>query len=650
MSRGALLAISLASAAAPGAVHAASAPFDSVVVIGDSLSDSGNLSIALGQAQITRYTTNPGLVTMENVAAHYGLALTPSLAGGTDFAFGGAGVIQNAPGADVVPTLKDQTDAYLAAHPSADPKALYTVFGGNNDLFYHITAAGAGQIADQLVAQATAGLSPTDAAALAAQIRSQIAGIAGVASVETSAQAMQGALASAQAELGIIGRLQAAGATRVLVINVPDLGLTPSSIAAGGAIQATSTQLAAAYDATLNAGLAGRKGVVPVNTFALLREVVADPARYGFVNATTPACTSDSSFSCTPATLVSPDAASTYVFADGVHPTTATHMAFAQAIVSELTAPGQISLLSAAPLAFARDQRAAVEGELAAEMRREAGDGVRLYVVGRAGRRHLDGDLETPKARSDDQSVTFGALAHHGAFSAGAAVTTSQNVTHPGDGVGAFKPQGVLGTVYGQYRWSSGGWAAAEAEVGSLDFNDIQRTFMIGAARRDELSTGKGSVYGVAAQGGRWFSAPGGRYGPFAALSFDQARVNDIRELGDDATAMWFGSQRREAFVAKLGWKMEADWAWGRTAVQPSLSVAYGHDFKADRSSVSAGLVTMNGEFDMPGYAAEKDWGEVVARLGADLGGGLRAQAEFEGRYGGRSHDNLGSVGVSYSF
>jgi outer membrane lipase/esterase len=84
--------------------------------------------------------------------------------------------------------------------------------------------------------------------------------------------------------------------------------------------------------------------------------------------------------------------------------------------------------------------------------------------------------------------------------------------------------------------------------------------------------------------------------------------------------------------------------------VQPSLTVAYGHDFKADRGAVTAGLVTLNGEFDMPGYAAEKDWGEVVARLGAELGGGFRTQVEYEGRYGDRSHDNLASIGVSYSF
>jgi len=650
MARNALFAIGLAMALAPAAA-AAPRPFDNVVVFGDSLSDNGNLSIALGAPQVMRFTTNPGKVALEDVAAHYGLALVPSLAGGSNFAYGGAGVLQNSP--DAPPqtvTISSQANSYLPAHSALDGRTLYSVFGGDNDLFYHISAAGAGMIADQLIAQSTAGLSPSAAAALAAQIRNQIAAIAGVASVETQDQALQGAVASAQAELSIINRLQAAGATRVLVINVPDLGLTPGSMSAGPQVQAVSTMLSAAYDAQLNAGLAGRKGVVAVNTFQLLREVAADPARYGFVNATTPACTTDSSFTCTPATLVAPDAGSNYIFADDVHPTSATHMAFAQAIISELAAPGQMSLLSAAPLAFARDQRAAIGGELDAEMRPGAPDGVRLFVVGRAGRRHLDGDLVAPKSRSDDQSATFGLMARHADLSLGAAVTSSRSVIRLSGDAGQFKPQGVLGELFGQYRWPHGGWLSAGADIGAVNLDDIQRTFMLAAARRFELSTGKADIYGLAAEGGRWFSAAGGRFGPFAALSYDHARVNDVVEQGADATAMWFAAQSREALVAKLGWKMEADWRWGRTAVQPSLTAAYAHDFKADRGSVTAGLVALNGEFDMPGYAAEKDWGEVVARLGAELGAGFRVQVEYAGRYGDRAHDNLGSIGVTYSF
>jgi outer membrane lipase/esterase len=85
------------------------------------------------------------------------------------------------------------------------------------------------------------------------------------------------------------------------------------------------------YNATLNAALDALGGnVIRVNAFALFDEIMADPARYGFANWTSPACTSVVAGRvyapfCTPQTLATPEAPETYVFAEGSHPTTATH-------------------------------------------------------------------------------------------------------------------------------------------------------------------------------------------------------------------------------------------------------------------------------------------------------------------------------------
>ena len=80
---------------------AAKSQFDSVVVFGDSLSDAGNISLATNPALQPpwEFTTNPGAVTVQNVASHYGYNLSASLAGGSDYAWGGAGVLTNSPGA-----------------------------------------------------------------------------------------------------------------------------------------------------------------------------------------------------------------------------------------------------------------------------------------------------------------------------------------------------------------------------------------------------------------------------------------------------------------------------------------------------------------------------------------------------------------------
>ena len=133
-----VLALSATAAAAQDG------PFSSVVVFGDSLSDNGNLSISLGLPRL-RFTTNPGLVTTEVVAQRYGVTLQPSLSGGSNFAFGGAGIVHDWPTSLTVPTIPAQVNGYLAARPQADPNALYSIFGGNNDVFFHSNAIGSGR-------------------------------------------------------------------------------------------------------------------------------------------------------------------------------------------------------------------------------------------------------------------------------------------------------------------------------------------------------------------------------------------------------------------------------------------------------------------------------------------------------------------------
>jgi outer membrane lipase/esterase len=141
---------------------AASSQFSNVIVFGDSLSDAGNISLATNPAiqPPLEFTTNPGAVTVQNVAGHYGYNLSASLAGGSDYAWGGAGVLTNSPGTpSAVPTISTQVDAYLAGG-KVDSKALYSIWGGANDIFYAATAAGAGATAQQLIQQNVAAATP----------------------------------------------------------------------------------------------------------------------------------------------------------------------------------------------------------------------------------------------------------------------------------------------------------------------------------------------------------------------------------------------------------------------------------------------------------------------------------------------------------
>ncbi|MGN6122846.1 MAG: SGNH/GDSL hydrolase family protein, partial [Sphingomonas oligoaromativorans] len=168
-----------------GAAQAAG-PFNGVTAFGDSLSDSGNYAAGLGLPAPLRFTTNPGHTAIEDVAGYYGLPLSASATGGTNYAIGSASVVTNGPAAPAfVQTETQQITSYLAANPRLDPNRLYSVFGGANDIFYHATSVGAAATAAQLIAGATAGLPAQQAAAVAAQITAAVQQQAAVSALET---------------------------------------------------------------------------------------------------------------------------------------------------------------------------------------------------------------------------------------------------------------------------------------------------------------------------------------------------------------------------------------------------------------------------------------------------------------------------------
>jgi len=96
MPRTRLIVGAVALALAASSAHAQR--FSRVVSFGDSLSDAGNIGLAPAQAgglggafgPSQSFTTNPDPVMVELLARYFGYTNGPSLAGGTNFAWGGA--------------------------------------------------------------------------------------------------------------------------------------------------------------------------------------------------------------------------------------------------------------------------------------------------------------------------------------------------------------------------------------------------------------------------------------------------------------------------------------------------------------------------------------------------------------------------------
>ena len=284
---------------------ATAAGFTDMVVIGDSLSDQGNVFIiSSGAVPPAEYTdgTNFGRFTnglnyIDYLSSALSLTVTPSLAGGSNYATGGARTDSaSIGGVPIGPfSLLDQRDAYVGSLGAygADPKALHVVWGGSNDLT---------DIIETVIADPTFDPFPS--------VENAINNIADV-----------------------IGSLAAANAKSLLIPNVPNMGLVPL-ITGGEPPVADATALSAVFNTGLAAAIDDIATLFPdtnlfqFDTFGLLTDAFLDPSAFGFTNVTD-ACYSEfvvpGGTSC-----ANPDE---FLSWDGFHPTTATHRIIAEQVV-----------------------------------------------------------------------------------------------------------------------------------------------------------------------------------------------------------------------------------------------------------------------------------------------------------------------------
>ena len=146
----------------------------------------------------------------------------------------------------------------------------------------------------------------------------------------------------------IIGQIVHNGATHVVVVNLPNIGLSPTGLASsdGGA---TLSELSQMFNDSLNSALQadGLQGnVIQIDSYTWVDQIIANFQANGFVVSNTgQACDpsktpDDTALLCSPATYVTPNADQTYMFADDLHPTTHLHALFAQYVEQQIASSG----------------------------------------------------------------------------------------------------------------------------------------------------------------------------------------------------------------------------------------------------------------------------------------------------------------------
>lgn len=157
-----------------------------------------------------------------------------------------------------------------------------------------------------------------------------------------AAIAVAGMSAAATTLVGYVkDKIVGMGAKYVVVVNLPDVSLTPSA-ASSPTTQPLVLAMTTAFNKALQDGLAGTPGVIIVDAFANLQDQVGHPERYGLSNVKDMACDLSkvhSSLVCSSKTLIAGDT-SHYLFADSVHPTPYVHKLQAQLVSAYLAKAG----------------------------------------------------------------------------------------------------------------------------------------------------------------------------------------------------------------------------------------------------------------------------------------------------------------------
>ena len=135
------------------------------------------------------------------------------------------------------------------------------------------------------------------------------------------------AVAANELAVAINTKIVAKGARHVVVLNIPDIAITPLGTNFDASTRGFVDYLVNTFNAQLKSGVAANNHVLYVDTYAESYSQYVNPGAYGLTNVTDTACDLTpeknpfgSSLICTPYNLI-PAITGNYLFADRVHPT-----------------------------------------------------------------------------------------------------------------------------------------------------------------------------------------------------------------------------------------------------------------------------------------------------------------------------------------
>ena len=568
-----------------------------VTTFGDSLSDNGNAFRATGGAAPPsppyfngRFSNGP--VWIENVVSNFKLSTTSD-----NFAFGGAtsGTFNTFNVA--LPGLTNQLDVFLQASPKVDPNRLFVVWAGANDYL------GGGQTNPAIT----------------------------VGNLSTAVQ-----------------RLTAAGATQIVVPNLPNLGKIPASLG-NPAQSAGLTQLSTAHNSFLSASLRSLASnnpnisIVPTDLEALFSRVISNPARFGLTNATEPCLNSAAGTIC-----ATPD---TYLFWDPLHPTAAGHQIIGAFAFDTLTAPQTIAPQVSSVLSSTRRQTGDINRRLLA-LRTTPVSGKHQLAA------YITGDLNTGDRQNTSTTTGFNIDTKGGTVGVdypvtdrlviGLAATNSSSNNQLNDNKGKVGLSNTSVSIYGSYQQDKL-YADALISYGWDSFDLTRRINVTGFDRATANPSGNRLTAGVS--GGYEFGANGLSIGPIVGLRYTKVKINGYTEQNGDILNLKVNPQQTDSVLFNIGAQVAYSFRTNFGTLSPYISASYERELSNNNRQIVTELVTQPGIPMRTNVAADAPDSVLLSTgVQAQFTNSLSVALGYKRLFGNNANENNLNAQLRYQF
>jgi outer membrane lipase/esterase len=635
------------------AAHAASAQeFSSLVIFGDSLSDTGNIAKIVPAAVLAslppgtsgvpappyyNFRFSNGPIYADTLGSKLGISSTQ------DFAVGGAysGHLNETLGAVTVSgtnvssllsklpidtSMQGQITSYLGSGAQVSHNGLYVVWGGAND-YFGVSAAVAAQ--------------PTLST-------SQVQGII--------AQGVTNTVGNLAGDVTVLAK---AGAHNFLVPLLPNLGGTPSLN--GSAATAQFGQLLTFTHNNALASTMGQLGqqlhvnIYLVDTATLFTDVQTNPSKYGVSNVTQ-ACLTSAGVCSDP---------SSHVFWDSVHPTTGISQLFGAAVVATVNAPlvigaqAQIADVATQQIFDSVSARVNALGQGAAGFtmsgpgggasHMESNSPVSAYVSGSYGHGSRDDHPTETGFDYDHGSVQIGAdvrVGNNGAVGIQAGFGSTS--AHLNDGMGDDDLRtysvAIYGGLFGEHWYGSvAGFYAYQ------DWDKLNRNTNV--AGQVAAASTNGTDVGAKLEAGYMLHEGSLTYGPVAELRYARISINAYTEQGAVALNEAVDNQGFASIVSQIGGQVSTVCDFDGLMVKPTLHASWDHQYEGSRDVYSrlASLPQATIDTVLPKTGA--NWARVGLGVNVQANSRFSVVGDVDGNLArGDGQDVSGMVRLIYQF